>query len=87
MDASDWQHIILVIIALVVLVLAGSILTLSGQTSNQKLIPTDEKLNGRGQRSLASYLNSRRSLAGAMRLLEMFATVVLDSRQPASSPR
>ncbi|MCA9833444.1 MAG: HlyC/CorC family transporter [Thermomicrobiales bacterium] len=83
MDASDWQHLVITLIALIVLVLAGCVLTLSGQTSNQKLIPKDDKPNGRGHRSLANYLNSRRSLAGAMRLLELLATVIAASELSA----
>lgn len=82
MDASDWQHIVLSIVALAVLVTAGTILTLSGQTSNQKLLPNDPPpTNGsKHRRSLSKYLNARRSMAGAMRFIEMIATVIAASQ-------
>lgn len=82
MDASDWQHLVLALIALVVLVTSGTILTLAGQTSNQKLLPADASSShgARHQRSLSSYLNARRSIAGAMRLFELIATVVAASQ-------
>ena len=82
MDASDWQHLLLALVALVVLVLAGTILTLAGQTSNQKLIPSDSPPvnGGKAQRSLSNYLNARRSIAAAMRLIELIAAVVAASQ-------
>ena len=82
MDASDWQHFIISLVALAVLVTAGTILTLAGQTSNQRLIPSDSPAsNGsKQQRSLSHYLNARRSIAGAMRLIELLATVVAASQ-------
>lgn len=82
MDASDWQHLILAILALAVLVTAGTILTLAGQTSNQKLLPSEDPSaqGSKNQRSLTNYLNARRSIAGAMRLVELLATVIAASQ-------
>src|SRR5699024_10972726 len=82
LDASDWQHLILAIVALAVLVTAGTILTLAGQTSNQKLLPSDPPptSSSKGQRSLSKYLNARRSMAGAMRFIELLAAVVAASQ-------
>ena len=79
MDASDWQHIVIGLIALIVLVFAGTVLTLAGQTSNQKLLPQAES-GSKHRRPLTAYLNARRSLAGAMRLIELLATVVAASQ-------
>src|SRR5699024_9531688 len=71
-------HLVLALISLAVLVLAGTILTLAGQTSNQKLMPREsaDSHNGKGKRSLLNYLNTRRSIAGAMRLIELLAAVI-----------
>lgn len=82
MDASDWQHFVLAIVSLAVLVTAGTILTLAGQTSNQKLLPSDAApTNGsKHQRSLSKYLNARRSMAGAMRFIELIAAVIAASQ-------
>ena len=82
MDASDWQHFLFALVALAVLVTAGTILTLAGQTSNQKLLPSDHKpTNGiKSQRSLSKYLNARRSMAGAMRFIELLAAVIAASQ-------
>ena len=82
MDASDWQHFVLSIVALALLVTAGTILTLAGQTSNQKLIPSEPlTTNGsKSQRSLTKYLNARRSMSGAMRFIELLAAVVAASQ-------
>lgn len=82
MDASDWQHFVLAFISLAVLVTAGTILTLAGQTSNQKLVPGDSSSNNgsKPQRTVAHYLNARRSIAGAMRLIELVATVIAASQ-------
>ena len=82
MDASDWQHLVLAMVALIVLVAAGTILTLAGQTSNQRLFPKDQvSSNGhKHHRSLANYLNMRRSIAGAMRLVELLAAVIAASQ-------
>ena len=82
MDASDWQHLVLAVVALIVLVGAGTILTLAGQTSNQRLLPKDQvSSNGhKHHRSLANYLNTRRSIAGAMRLVELLAAVIAASQ-------
>lgn len=81
LDASDWQHLVLALIALIVLVTAGTILTLAGQTSNQKLLPREHtSLSGKHHRSLAGYLNARRSLAGAMRFIELLTTVIAASQ-------
>lgn len=76
MDASDWQHLVIALVALVALVTAGCVLTFAGQTSNQKLIPDTVQHNRHHHRTLAGYLNARRSLAGAMRLIEMLASVL-----------
>ncbi len=83
MDASDWQQLTICIISLIVLVLAGCVLTIAGQTSNQKLVPPAEKPSTRSQRSLSHYLNARRSLAGAMRLIELLASAVAASQLAA----
>lgn len=82
MDASDWEHFILALLALAALITAGTILTLAGQTSNQKLLPSeDPAANGnRHQRSLTNYLNARRSIAGAMRFIEILAAVIAASQ-------
>lgn len=79
MDASDWQHIVIALIALIALVLAGSVLTLAGQTSNQKLIPQPD-IRSKHHRPLVAYLNARRSLAGAMRFIELISSVVAASQ-------
>ncbi len=84
MDASDWQHIVVLLIALAILVVAGTVLTLSGQTSNQKLLPQqDAPHHGKSSRRFVAYLNARRSLAGAMRLIELLATVVAANQATA----
>lgn len=82
MDASDWQHLVLGFVALLVLVVSGTILTLAGQTSNQRLLPNESQPSHghKSNRSLSSYLNARRSMAGAMRLVELIATVVAASQ-------
>lgn len=79
MDASDWQHIIIALIALTLLVMAGSVLTLAGQTSNQKLLPNEENAS-KHHHPLTAYLNARRSLAGAMRFIELITSVVAASQ-------
>lgn len=82
MDASDWQHLIIAILALIALVTAGCVLTFAGQTSNQRLIPhtAHPSTNGKQPRSLAGYLNARRTLSGAMQLIEILAAVVAASQ-------
>lgn len=80
MNASDWQHFVIAILALVALVTSGSILTLAGQTMNQRLLPEPPTEPNGSRRSLAAYLNARRSLAGAMRLIELLASVIAASQ-------
>ncbi len=80
MDASDWQHLVVALVALAALVGAGSVLTFAGQTSNQRLIPDSGQPSSRHHRSLAGYLNARRSLTGSMRLIELLASVVAASQ-------
>lgn len=82
MDASDWQHLSIAVISLVMLVGAGTVLTLVGQTSNQRLLPKAANVphGGKPQRSLVNYLNVRRSISGAMRLIELLAAVIAASQ-------
>jgi CBS domain containing-hemolysin-like protein len=79
LDASDWQHLVIALVALLALVVAGCVLTFAGQTSNQRLLPNVHPAH-RPHRSLAAYLNARRSLAGSMRLIELLASVVAASQ-------
>ncbi len=79
MDAGDWQHLFIALVALVALVIAGSVLTFAGQTSNQKLLPQPPHGN-RQQKSVGSYLNARRSLTSSMRFIELLATIVAASQ-------
>ena len=82
MDASDWQHLVIAVIALSALVTAGSVLTFAGQTSNQKLLPQVGH-SSRQQRSVGTYLNARRSLSSSMRFIELLATIVAASQLTA----
>lgn len=82
MDASYWQHLVIAVIALVALVVAGSVLTFAGQTSNQKLLPQVVHSN-RQHRSVGAYLNARRSLTSSMRFIELLATIVAASQLTA----
>lgn len=80
MEAGDWQHVLIALLALIALVTAGSVLTFAGQTMNQRLLPEPAPEHPGKQRSLAAYLNARRSLASAMRLIELLASVIAASQ-------
>lgn len=80
MEAGDWQHVLIALLALIALVTAGSVLTFAGQTMNQRLLPEPAPEHSGKQRSLAAYLNARRSLASAMRLIELLASVIAASQ-------
>ena len=79
MDATDWQHVIFVIITLLILVGSGVMLTIVGQATNQRLMPAAPESSHRGGRSTSSLVNARRTMASAMLFVQIIATAIAGS--------
>ncbi|HVL25388.1 MAG TPA: hemolysin family protein [Thermomicrobiales bacterium] len=75
MDSGDWQHLVIAALALLVVVGAGIVLTVVGQTTNQRLVP-DTGEHVRGHRSTRSMVNPRRAIASAMLFLQIITAVI-----------
>lgn len=79
MDPDDWQHLVIAILALFVVVASGVALTIVGQATNQKLVPDAKESTHKGSRSTRSIVNPRRAMASAMLLIQILAAVVASS--------
>jgi CBS domain containing-hemolysin-like protein len=80
LDADDWQHILLALIALVLLTLVSVVLTHVGQATNQRLLPELHGQTQRRNRTTSSIVNPRRSIAGAMLFTQLLLTVIASSQ-------
>lgn len=79
MDPDDWQHLVIALLALSIVIASGVALTVVGQATNQKLVPDSKETSHRGSRSTQSIVNPRRALASAMLLVQILAAVVVSS--------
>jgi CBS domain containing-hemolysin-like protein len=80
LDTNDWQHVVLTLISLTVLIGAGVVLTLVGQATNQRLMPDGGDTHARGDRTTRNVVNPRRAIASAMLFLQILAVVVAGSQ-------
>lgn len=80
MDATDWQHLTYGILAIIILVGSGVIMTIVGQSTNQRLLSDDSDGDKHGQRTTGALVNPRRAMAGAMLFVQILATVVAGSQ-------
>lgn len=80
MDANDWQHIVITLLALLVLTSSGVMLTIAGQATNQRLVADSGDSGSRGARTTRSLVNPRRAMASAMLFIQILATVVAGSQ-------
>ena len=75
MDSGDWQHLTFALLALLVVIASGIVLTVVGQTTNQRLAPELAE-HPRGHRSMRSMVNPRRAMASAMLFVQIIAAVI-----------
>jgi putative hemolysin len=75
LDPDDWQHLVFAIVALLVVIGSGIVLTVVGQATNQRLVPESTD-HPRGARSTRSLVNARRTMASAMLFTQIIAAVV-----------
>jgi CBS domain containing-hemolysin-like protein len=80
LDADDWQHILLALVALILLTLVSVVLTHVGQATNQRLLPELHSHTQRRNRTTSSIVNPRRSIAGAMLFTQLLLTVIASSQ-------
>jgi CBS domain containing-hemolysin-like protein len=80
LDANDWQHIVIAVLAILVLVASGVMLTITGHATNQRLVPESSDSGHRGGRSTRTLVNPRRAMASAMLFVQILATVVAGSQ-------
>ena len=76
MDPDDWQHLVFAILALLAVIASGIVLTVVGQTTNQRLLPEAAEHHPRGHRSTRTMVNPRRAMASAMMFVQIIAAVV-----------
>lgn len=80
MDANDWQHVVYGLIALAVLVVAGAVLAIVGQATNQRLMPEAPEGDRRRHRTTDVLVNPRRAMASAMIFVQILATATAGSQ-------
>ena len=76
MDGDGWQHLVIGIVALLVVVGSGIVLAIIGQTANQRLMPQTGDHHTRGHRTTRSLVNPRRAMANAMLFVQVIAAVI-----------
>jgi len=74
-DSGDWQHLTFALLALLAVIASGIVLTVVGQTTNQRLAPEPSE-HPRGHRSMRSMVNPRRAMASAMLFVQIIAAVI-----------
>mgnify|MGYP001366413053 CR=1 FL=1 len=76
MDPDEWQHLLIAAVALLLMVGAGIVLTIVGQTANQRLLPSPPLPHPRAHRAMQRLVNPRRAMAAAMYFVQVIATMV-----------
>jgi len=80
LDASDWQLLAIAIVALLLVIATGIVLTILGQIANQRLMPPEPETHSRAHRTTRSIVNPRRAMANAMRFVQIIAVVIASAQ-------